>query len=198
VLYRVNVIFAALTMNADLGFSPLVYACGAGIFFIGYFILEIPSNLARHRFGARRRIARIMIVWGVVSARLAFVTGPNSFLAAVSDSRPRSKKRAICHCRINGIRQGGLADELPCSYAARNKSGCYGRDRDADPPGHRVAAERGDLIRHSKTATKSMVSTFHNQSSSAIGEPLFVAPAIAGLAISELISSPQSPSLTID
>jgi ACS family tartrate transporter-like MFS transporter len=54
VLDRVNVSFAALTMNADLAFTPLVYAWGAGIFFIGYFILEIPSNLALHRFGARR------------------------------------------------------------------------------------------------------------------------------------------------
>jgi MFS transporter, ACS family, tartrate transporter len=78
-LDRVNVSFAALTMNADLGFSPLVYAWGAGIFFIGYFILEIPSNLALHRFGARRWIARIMILWGVISAAMAFVTGSSSF-----------------------------------------------------------------------------------------------------------------------
>ncbi|MGY3591345.1 MFS transporter [Bradyrhizobium sp. USDA 4350] len=81
VLDRVNVSFAALTMNADLGFSPLVYAWGAGIFFIGYCILEIPSNLALHRFGARRWIARIMILWGVISACMAFVTGPASFYA---------------------------------------------------------------------------------------------------------------------
>jgi MFS transporter, ACS family, tartrate transporter len=81
VLDRVNVSFAALTMNTDLGFSPLVYAWGAGIFFIGYFILEIPSNLALHRFGARRWIARIMILWGVISACMAFVTGPASFYA---------------------------------------------------------------------------------------------------------------------
>ncbi|WP_051334749.1 MFS transporter [Bradyrhizobium sp. Ai1a-2] len=79
VLDRVNVSFAALTMNADLGFSPLVYAWGAGIFFIGYFILEIPSNLALHRFGARRWIARIMIVWGLISACTAFVTGATGF-----------------------------------------------------------------------------------------------------------------------
>jgi MFS transporter, ACS family, tartrate transporter len=79
VLDRVNVSFAALSMNADLGFSPLVYAWGAGIFFIGYFILEIPSNLALHRFGARRWIARIMILWGLISAGMAFVSGPNSF-----------------------------------------------------------------------------------------------------------------------
>jgi MFS transporter, ACS family, tartrate transporter len=81
VLDRVNVSFAALTMNADLAFSPLVYAWGAGIFFVGYFILEIPSNLALHRFGARRWIARIMIMWGVISACTALVTGPYSFYA---------------------------------------------------------------------------------------------------------------------
>jgi ACS family tartrate transporter-like MFS transporter len=81
VLDRVNVSFAALTMNADLGFSPLVYAWGAGIFFIGYFVLEIPSNIALHRFGARRWIARIMVTWGVISAATAFVTGPTGFYA---------------------------------------------------------------------------------------------------------------------
>ena len=81
VLDRVNISFAALTMNADLGFSPLVYAWGAGIFFIGYFILEIPSNLALHRFGARRWIARIMMMWGIISACMVFVTGPYSFYA---------------------------------------------------------------------------------------------------------------------
>ncbi len=79
VLDRVNVSFAALTMNADLGFTPLVYAWGAGIFFIGYFLLEVPSNIALHRFGARRWIARIMITWGLISAATAFVTGPYSF-----------------------------------------------------------------------------------------------------------------------
>lgn len=81
VLDRVNVSFAALTMNADLGFTPLVYAWGAGIFFIGYFLLEVPSNIALHRFGARRWIARIMITWGLISAATAFVTGPTSFYA---------------------------------------------------------------------------------------------------------------------
>lgn len=80
VLDRVNISFAALTMNADLGFSPLVYAWGAGIFFIGYVILEIPSNLALHRFGARLWIARIMILWGLISASMAFITGIYGFL----------------------------------------------------------------------------------------------------------------------
>ena len=79
VLDRVNVSFAALTMNADLSFSPLVYAWGAGIFFIGYFLLEVPSNIALHHFGARRWIARIMVTWGLISTATAFVTGPYSF-----------------------------------------------------------------------------------------------------------------------
>lgn len=79
VLDRVNISFAALTMNADLSFTPLIYAWGAGIFFIGYFILEVPSNIALHHFGARRWIARIMVTWGLISASMAFVTGANSF-----------------------------------------------------------------------------------------------------------------------
>jgi MFS family permease len=78
-LDRVNLGFAALTMNADLKFSPLVYAWGAGIFFIGYFIFEIPSNLALERFGASRWIARIMVTWGIISALMATVSGEMSF-----------------------------------------------------------------------------------------------------------------------
>src|SRR3954453_14523605 len=64
-LDRVNLGFAALTMNAELKFSPLVFAWGAGIFFIGYFIFEVPSNLALEKFGASRWIARIMVSWGI-------------------------------------------------------------------------------------------------------------------------------------
>lgn len=78
-LDRVNLSFAALTMNADLKFSPLVFAWGAGIFFIGYFIFEVPSNLALERFGASRWIARIMVTWGVISALMATVSGEWSF-----------------------------------------------------------------------------------------------------------------------
>src|SRR6201988_4614915 len=69
-LDRVNIGFAALTMNADLKFSPLVFATGAGIFFIGYFLFEVPSNLALEKFGASRWIARIMVTWGIISVRL--------------------------------------------------------------------------------------------------------------------------------
>jgi len=78
-LDRVNVGFAALTMNEDVGLSASAYGLGAGIFFIGYFIFEVPSNLILERVGARRWIARIMISWGIVSASTAFITGPTSF-----------------------------------------------------------------------------------------------------------------------
>ncbi len=81
VLDRINVSFAAITMNADLSFSPLVYARGAGIFFIGYFLFEVPSNLALQRFGARLWIARILVIYGVISSANAFIVGPNSFYA---------------------------------------------------------------------------------------------------------------------
>ena len=79
-LDRVNVSFAALTMNADLGLSTTAYAWGAGIFFLAYFAFEIPSNLILERVGARRWIARIMITWGIISGAMALVTGPTSFL----------------------------------------------------------------------------------------------------------------------
>ena len=78
-LDRVNVGFAALEMNSDLGLSPAVYGFGAGIFFIGYALLEVPSNLILARVGARRWIARIMITWGIIAAGMMFVRGPVSF-----------------------------------------------------------------------------------------------------------------------
>ena len=78
-LDRVNVSFAALTMNADLGFDSMVFGLGAGIFFLGYFVFEVPSNLALARFGARTWIARIMVSWGLVSAAMALVWNDTSF-----------------------------------------------------------------------------------------------------------------------
>jgi MFS transporter, ACS family, tartrate transporter len=78
-LDRANIGFAALTMNRDLGFSSYVYGLGAGAFFWGYFLLEVPSNLILERVGARRWIARIMITWGIVSGCFAFVQGPITF-----------------------------------------------------------------------------------------------------------------------
>jgi len=80
-LDRVNIGFAALTMNQDLGLSASVYGWGAGIFFLGYFLFEVPSNLILEKVGARLWIARIMITWGLISAAMAFVTDVRSFLA---------------------------------------------------------------------------------------------------------------------
>jgi len=80
-LDRVNVSFAALQMNAALGFSAGIYSFGAGIFFIAYFIFEVPSNLILHRVGARIWMARIMITWGIISSAMMFVKGPASFYA---------------------------------------------------------------------------------------------------------------------
>src|SRR6187402_670772 len=77
-LDRVNLGFAALTMNADLKFTPLIFSWGAGIFFIGYFIFEVPSNLALEKFGASRWIARIMVTWGIISALMALTSGVTS------------------------------------------------------------------------------------------------------------------------
>ena len=78
-LDRVNVGFAKLQMNADLGIGDTAYGLGAGIFFIGYALCEIPSNLLLVRFGARVWIARIMITWGLISAGMMFVQGETSF-----------------------------------------------------------------------------------------------------------------------
>src|SRR5471032_3011128 len=77
---RINLGFASLQMNQAVGLDPKIYGLGAGIFFIGYFILEVPSNLGLERFGARRWIGRIMVSWGVVSMAFALTSGPISFL----------------------------------------------------------------------------------------------------------------------
>jgi ACS family tartrate transporter-like MFS transporter len=76
---RTNIGFAALTMNRDLGLTNAQFGSAAGLFFIGYCLLEVPSNLALYRFGARRWLARIMISWGLLSGACAFVGGPTSF-----------------------------------------------------------------------------------------------------------------------
>lgn len=76
---RVNVGFAALTMNADIGLSAAAYGFGAGLFFIGYFFFEVPSNIVLHKVGARLWIARIMVTWGIVASATAFVQGEISF-----------------------------------------------------------------------------------------------------------------------
>ena len=72
-LDRVNVGFAKLTMDADLGLSDTAFGFGAGIFFLAYFLFEVPSNVIMDRVGARIWIARIMISWGIISGAMAFI-----------------------------------------------------------------------------------------------------------------------------
>ncbi|ENV33720.1 MFS transporter [Acinetobacter gerneri] len=81
-LDRVNVGFAKLHMLDALQFSEAVYGLGAGIFFIGYFLFEVPSNLLMHKIGAKKTIARIMILWAIISAAMAFVQTPTQFYIA--------------------------------------------------------------------------------------------------------------------
>ena len=81
-LDRVNVGFAAITMNKDLGISDKIYGLGSGLFFIGYFIFGVPSNIMLPKFGARRWMATLMVCWGLASMGMAMVTGPYSFAVA--------------------------------------------------------------------------------------------------------------------
>jgi ACS family tartrate transporter-like MFS transporter len=78
-LDRVNISFAALTMNSSLGLSATVFGIGAGMFFVGYVVCEVPSNLVLARVGARRWIGRIMVTWGVIAVAMAMVSGRDSF-----------------------------------------------------------------------------------------------------------------------
>ena len=80
-LDRVNVGFAALNMNQDIHLSSTAFGIGAGIFFLTYFLLELPSNILLERVGARRWIARIMLSWGLISGAMVFVQGEKSFYA---------------------------------------------------------------------------------------------------------------------
>ena len=78
-LDRTNIGVAALTMNKDVGLSASQFGFGSGLFFLGYCLFDVPSNLLLYRFGARIWLARIMVTWGVVSAATVFVSGPYSF-----------------------------------------------------------------------------------------------------------------------
>ena len=78
-LDRINIGFASKNLKEELHFSDSVYGLGAGIFFLGYALFEIPSNVIMEKVGARRWIARIMISWGVISGAMAFVNSPTTF-----------------------------------------------------------------------------------------------------------------------
>ena len=76
---RVNISYAALTMNKDIGLTPEMYGFGAGIFFIGYFLFEVPSNLIMYKVGARLWMFRIMLTWGLISIAMSWVHSPIGF-----------------------------------------------------------------------------------------------------------------------
>lgn len=90
-LDRINVSFAALTMNQELGFSDSIYGLGASLFFLGYLLFEMPSNVLLQRYGARRLITTIMVIWGVLSASMALINTAGSlfilrFLLGIAES----------------------------------------------------------------------------------------------------------------
>ena len=118
-LDRVNVTFAQDRLEEDLGFSGAVYGFGAGIFFIGYFLLEVPSNLALHRFGARKWMARIMITWGLISACTMFVPGPAELLRRALPARHRRGRLLPGHDPLP-VATGSR----PASAPARSASSC--------------------------------------------------------------------------
>jgi len=97
-LDRINVGFAALQMQQDLGLSDAVYGLGAGIFFAGYFLFQVPSNLVLLRVGARRWIATLMVAWGFISAAMALAQGPRSFYALRFLPRPCQESSGV-RCR---------------------------------------------------------------------------------------------------
>jgi MFS transporter, ACS family, tartrate transporter len=111
-LDRVNVSFAAITMNADIGLSAAAYGFGAGVFFIPYVLFEVPSNIILERVGARRWLSRIMLTWGLVSLCMVFVRGEYSFYAV----------RALLGLAEAGLYPGVvyfLTTWFPSSYRAR-------------------------------------------------------------------------------
>jgi sugar phosphate permease len=83
-LDRVNVGFAKLQMQKELAFSETVYGFGAGIFFLGYVLFEVPSNIILHKVGARLWLARVMVTWAIISAATAFVSTPTTFYVIAS------------------------------------------------------------------------------------------------------------------
>ena len=124
-LDRVNIGFAALTMNQDLGFSPTVFGLGAGIFFLGYFLFEVPSNLILHKVGARIWIARVMITWGFVSGCMAFVQGTTSFYIL----------RFLLGVAEAGFFPGIIQLLVSCRQACAGHCHLYGRSSPVDSTG---------------------------------------------------------------
>jgi len=143
-LDRVNVSFAKLQMLSDLRFSETVYGLGAGIFFIGYFLFEIPSNIILHRVGARLWIARVMLTWAVISAAMVFVTSATGFyilrfLLGVAEAGffpgvilyltywyPSDRRAAIIALFMTGIPVAGVIGGLISGWILKAMTGVHG------------------------------------------------------------------------
>jgi D-galactonate transporter len=143
-LDRINVSFAKLQMLNDLHFSEAVYGAGAGVFFIGYLLFEVPSNLILLRVGARRWIARIMVTWGLISAAMMFVTTPTSFyimrfLLGVAEAGfipaillyltywfPASRRSKVTALFMTGIPMSGVVGGPLSGWIMSHMSGAHG------------------------------------------------------------------------
>jgi MFS family permease len=142
-LDRVNVGFAKIQMLADLKFSETVYGLGAGIFFLGYFLFEVPSNILLHRVGARLWIARVMITWSIVSAATLFVKTPTTFyvlrfvlglaeaglfpgvILYLTYWYPARRRAAILALFITGIPVAGLVGAPLSGWIMNSASGAH-------------------------------------------------------------------------
>jgi len=143
-LDRVNVGFAQLQMLSDLRFSETVYGLGAGIFFLGYFLFEIPSNIILHRVGARLWIARVMLTWAVISAAMMFVTSATGFyilrfLLGVAEAGffpgvilyltywyPSDRRAAIIALFMTGIPVAGVIGGPLSGWILKTMAGVHG------------------------------------------------------------------------
>ena len=143
-LDRVNVGFAKLQMLSDLQFSETIYGLGAGIFFIGYFIFEVPSNIILHKVGARLWIARVMVTWAAISAGMMFVTTPTMFyvmrfLLGVAEAGlfpgvilyltywyPASRRGGVIGMFMTGIPIAGLIGGPLSGWIMQSLSGVFG------------------------------------------------------------------------
>jgi MFS family permease len=143
-LDRINVSFAKLQMLQDLGMSEAVYGLGAGIFFVGYLLFEVPSNLVLLRVGARRWIARIMVTWGLISAAMMFVKSPTAFyvmrfMLGVAEAGffpaillyltywfPASRRSKVTALLMTGIPMSGVLGGPLSGWIMHSLSGVHG------------------------------------------------------------------------